>query len=88
MIYNLKHKKKSPNICIPHCSLHLFSGALISTWVVLSQMARCHFALTRSDDVFFFFNQHFLIVFYYFQQTDNKGGIDNISLHIAHKALR
>lgn len=86
MIYNLKHTTAQTFVYLT--AVHLFSGALISTWVVLSHMAHCHFALTRSDNAsFLFFHQHFLIVYYYFQQTDSKGGRDNISLHM-HKAHR
>ncbi len=66
-------------LCVPNCILpfvylntvhlnavHLLCSALISTRVVLSQITRCRFALTRSDNGILFYRLFFFFFYYFF----------------------
>lgn len=50
---------------------HLLCGALFSTWVVLSQVVRCHFVLIGSDNVFFLNPPLFLSLLFYGELQTN-----------------
>lgn len=73
-VMNQKRCNKShTSISILHCSALIvwLCGALISKRVVLSQIAHCRFALTRSENVFLK-NLFCFIVFYYFFNGELK----------------
>lgn len=83
----------SGHCCVPSHTLQIHTVIIIVrilTWVVLSQITHCCFALNRSDKLFFFNTYYFFFFFFILNfylcdgelQTDGKQTAHTFSSHI------